>query len=230
MARLHREKMRLLLDQIVSGDFAEGEMLPREVALVERLGVSRGVVREVIRALEERGVVSVKHGRGARVAPGAEWNVLDRDVLSAALSGPSGKAILLELNECRSILEVGAAGLAAERATEDQRTQIEEAVERLARTRARDHAARGSAELTLHRSLIGASGNLPMAGMLRPVFDGLESAAAVLGRRATSEQEHRRIVEAITAHDTDAAERAMREHLDAVATDLRRRGGRLLNR
>jgi DNA-binding FadR family transcriptional regulator len=229
MARLHREKMLWLLDQVVSGEFAPGQMLPREVDLVERLGVSRGVVREVIRALEERGVLVVKHGRGATVAPVADWNVLDRDVLSAALSGPTGRAILLELNECRSLLEVGAAGLAAQRATEAQRAGIEQAAEGLAGVRARNPAARGSAELALHRSLVAASGNLPLAAMLRPVFDGLEAAAAVLGQRAASEQEHRLIVEAVAARDVDAADRAMRAHLDAVAADLRRRRGRLLS-
>lgn len=228
MARLHREKMLWLLDRVVSGEFATGEMLPREVDLVERLGVSRGVVREVIRALEERGVLVVKHGRGATVAPVADWNVLDRDVLAAALAGADGKAMLLELNECRSWLEAGAAGLAAQRATEAQRARIEQAVERLAGTPAGDFAARGFAELALHRSLVAASGNLAMAAMLRPVFDGLEAAAAVLGRRGASEQEHRLIVEAVAARDADAAASAVRAHVDAVAADLRRRRGRLL--
>jgi DNA-binding FadR family transcriptional regulator len=228
MARLHREKMLWLLDRVVSGEFAPGEMLPREVDLVERLGVSRGVVREVIRALEERGVLSVKHGRGATVAPIAQWNVLDRDVLTTALSGPDGKSILLELNECRSLLEVGAAGLATQRASEEQRARIERAAKRLAGTSGRDYAARGSAELALHRLLVAAADNVSMAAMMRPVFDGLEAAAAVLGRRATSEQEHRLIVAAVAARDAVAAERAMRAHLDAVAGDLRRRRGRLL--
>src|SRR5215204_286368 len=56
MARLHREKMRWLLGEIVSGEYEPEELLPPEVVLAERLGVSRGVVREGMRALEERGV------------------------------------------------------------------------------------------------------------------------------------------------------------------------------
>jgi len=113
MARLHREKMSWLLGQIVSGEYEEGELLPPEVELAAGLGVSRGVVREVIRALEERGVVSVRHGSGARVALASDWNVLDPEVLSAVLRGPDGRTILLELHECRALLEVGAAGFAA---------------------------------------------------------------------------------------------------------------------
>jgi DNA-binding FadR family transcriptional regulator len=58
MARLHRERMRWVLDRVLAGEFPEGALLPREVDLAERFGVSRGVTREVIRALEERGSVT----------------------------------------------------------------------------------------------------------------------------------------------------------------------------
>jgi DNA-binding GntR family transcriptional regulator len=61
--------MRALLADIVSGALApEGEAL-READIVERFGVSRGVARECVRGLEERGLVSVKPGRGATVNP-----------------------------------------------------------------------------------------------------------------------------------------------------------------
>ena len=56
MARLHREMMQVLIADIVSGETATGEQLPREADLAERFGVSRGVVRESIRAMEERGL------------------------------------------------------------------------------------------------------------------------------------------------------------------------------
>jgi DNA-binding FadR family transcriptional regulator len=230
MAPLHREKMRSLLGAIVSGEFEEGERLPPEVDLVAPLGVSRGVVREVIRALEERGVVSVRHGSGATVTPVADWNVLDPEVLSAVLAGPDGMTILLNLHQCRALLEVGAAGLAARRATEGELAVIRAACERLVAARARDHAGRGAAELALHRSVVAASGNPPMGTMLRPVLDGLEAAAELLGRRAGTREEHRRIVHAIAARDAEAAELAMRSHLDALAADLRKRRGPLIQR
>jgi DNA-binding FadR family transcriptional regulator len=230
MARLHREKMRWLLGEIVAGEYEPGELLPPEVVLAERLGVSRGVVREVMRALEERGVVSVRHGSGATVAVVADWNVLDPAVLSAVLAGPDGRTILLELHECRALLEVGAAGLAARRATEGQLAVIEAACERLVAARSREHAARGAAELALHRSVLAAAGNLRMAAMLRPVFEGLEPAAEVLGRRAGTREEHRRIVRAIVARDAEAAELAMRSHFDALAADMRERRGPFVRR
>ena len=223
MARLHREKMSGLLGAIVSGEFEPGELLPTEVELAAGLGVSRGVAREVVRALEERGVVSVRHGSGATVAALADWNVLNPEVLSAVLTGPDGRTILLELHECRALLEVGAAGLAARRATDGQVAVIEAACDRLVAARSRDHAARGAAELALHRSVVAAAGNPSMAAMLLPVFNGLEVAAEMLGRRAGTREEHRRIVQAIATRDAEAAELAMRSHLDALAADLRER-------
>jgi len=66
MARRHRDVLRVLIADIVGGVREEGEQLPRETDLVEEFGVSRGVVRECIRALEERHLVSVKHGKGAK--------------------------------------------------------------------------------------------------------------------------------------------------------------------
>src|SRR5690349_11664953 len=117
MTRKHQGMLRVLIAEIVAGVRPEGEQLPRETDLVEQFGVSRGVVREGIRALEERHLVSVKHGKGATVLPSSRWDMLDADVLAASLESTQGVAILSEYLECRKILEVEAAGLAAERAT-----------------------------------------------------------------------------------------------------------------
>ncbi|HEX7290418.1 MAG TPA: GntR family transcriptional regulator, partial [Conexibacter sp.] len=75
MARLHRDVMRILITDIVDGSRPAGELLPREVDLAEQFDVSRGVARETIRALEERGLVAVKHGKGATVRDADAWNV-----------------------------------------------------------------------------------------------------------------------------------------------------------
>ena len=108
--------MRILIADIVSGVRPAGEMLPREVDLAEEFEVSRGVARETIRAMEERGLISVKHGKGATVNEPDEWDVFDPDVLAATLDSERGSEVLAEYLECRRILKVEAAGMAAERA------------------------------------------------------------------------------------------------------------------
>jgi DNA-binding FadR family transcriptional regulator len=110
--------MSVLTAEIVVGARAAGDMLPREADLAEQFEVSRGVVRECIRAMEERGLISVKHGKGATVNEPDMWDMLDSDVLAAMLDTQLGSEILSEYLECRRILEVEAAGLAAERLVE----------------------------------------------------------------------------------------------------------------
>src|SRR5258705_5971462 len=113
MSRLHEDVARSLMDEIVSGAAAAGEWLPREVDLAAGFAVSRGVVRETIHSLRLRGVVEVRHGRGARVLPEERWNLLDADVLLAVASAPARRALLGEVLECRRTLEAEAAALAA---------------------------------------------------------------------------------------------------------------------
>src|ERR671916_342577 len=127
MSRLHRDAMRVLIGEITGGGLAQGDRLPREQDLAAQFGVSRGVARECIRSLEERGLITVKHGRGATVAPASQWDVFDPDVLSALMAGEHGIETLLEYIECRRILEVEAAGLAAERAGDEELAGLAEA-------------------------------------------------------------------------------------------------------
>ena len=94
MARKHRDVMRILIADVVSGARAAGEMLPREVDLAEEFDVSRGVARETIRAMEERGLISVKHGKGATVNEPDGWDVFDPDVLAAMLSSDRQSDVL----------------------------------------------------------------------------------------------------------------------------------------
>src|ERR671938_942803 len=131
MSRLHEHLMRVLIADIVGGRLAEGDPLPRETSLATQFGVSRGVARECIRGLEERGLVRVKHGRGATVTPDDRWNVFDPEVLGALLDGHQGADILGEYLQCRRILEVEAAGLAAERATEADLAALADAFARM---------------------------------------------------------------------------------------------------
>jgi DNA-binding FadR family transcriptional regulator len=222
MSRLHRNAMRELLEDIAGGDIAPGEMLPRETDLVERFGVSRGVVRECLRGLEERGVVRVKHGRGATVTEPADWDVFDPDVLEAVLASPQGGELEAEAVECQRLLEVEAAGLAAERANDGDLDALSGAVERMAD--AAGHAGRSraalerfyDADLDFHRAVVGASGNRAIGRMSLPLHRALAVAARRRGDPSELPRtitEHRRIVKAVTAGDATAAREAMAAHL-----------------
>ncbi|HEY4826977.1 MAG TPA: GntR family transcriptional regulator, partial [Solirubrobacteraceae bacterium] len=85
--RLSAQVLGVLMAEILN-DWPPGALLPRETDLAERFGISRGVVREALRGLEERGVVTVRHGHGAIVSEPERWDILDPVVLNAVLAGP----------------------------------------------------------------------------------------------------------------------------------------------
>ncbi len=241
MARKHRELMQLLMVDIVSGAIPEGESLAPEAALSTEFGVSRGVVRETLRGLEERGLVSVKHGSGTRVTEVRRWNVLDPDVLGILIQSAEHSLVLLEYLECRRILEVEAAALAADKATAADLTAISSALalyESAANRALINRAAEpfvSSADIEFHQAILSATGNRVLSRVVEPIHHAL-----LLTRRPPANPEirfertlgeHKRIAAAIADRDPEAAREAMREHLASVSTmimdqiDAARRGG-----
>lgn len=229
--------MRVFIGEITSGGLAEGDRLPREQDLAAEFRVSRGVARECVRGLEERGLITVKHGRGATVAPSSQWDVFDPDVLSALVAGERGAEVLLEYIECRRILEVEAAGLAAERADEAGLETLAAAYDEMtgAAERARANPAAEAlyreADVAFHRAIVDAAGNRALARMTMPIHSALSTTFAPLARPEHRFErglpEHERILQAIQEGDAEAARSAMREHLLTIEGYIRASRGDL---
>jgi GntR family transcriptional repressor for pyruvate dehydrogenase complex len=223
--------MRVLIADIVSGALEPGARLPREADIAEQFTVSRGVARECIRGLEERGLVAVKHGRGATINQEHRWDVFDPDILAALLDSEQGTAILTEYLECRRILEIEAVALAAERATEEDLATLSDAFSRMTSSaeRARGNPAAEDlyheADIAFHRAVIAATGNRALGNITAPIHRALGEARRPLARPEhrieRSLPEHRRILSAIAAADPDEARAAMRDHLLTVEGYLR---------
>jgi DNA-binding FadR family transcriptional regulator len=231
MSRLHRNLLRVLVADIVGGRLAVGDRLPPEADLARRFGVSRGVARECIRGLEERGLVAVKHGRGATVLADVHWDMFNPDVIGAMLESPRAADTLAEYLECRRLLEISAAGLAAERATRTQLVALSDALERMTAAAVQAPGSPSAedryheADVAFHRAVINAAGNRALGGMTEPVHRALAAARRPLARPdqrlERSLPEHRRILAAIAARDPDEARAAMRDHLLTVERYLR---------
>ncbi|MCW2951327.1 MAG: GntR domain protein [Conexibacter sp.] len=224
--------MRELIEQIVVGELSPGEMLPREVDLAESYGISRGVARETIRGLEERGLISVKHGRGATVTEPSHWDVLDPDVFAASLAGPRRADVLADQLEVQRLLEVEAAGLAARRRRDDDLAEVTGALDAMATAapKAPDSPSAASryddAHLAFHQGIARASGNGALARLTAPLYRAMASAPSRPGTAADLRaelREHRRILAALDAGDGEAASGAMAAHLRAEVRRLRRR-------
>ena len=235
MSSLHREVMLVLLGDITGGAVAEGDQLPTLTELAAQFDVSTGVIRECQRALAERGLLSVRHGRRAVVRPEQDWDLFDPDVLAALVRGDRAPRVLAEYLEARRLLEVEAAGLAAERATPVAIQGLSDAFDamRTAAERARANSAAEplyhQADIDFHRAIIRAAGNRPLARMAEPIHRALSATFGALARPQTRFErglpEHARILDAIQAGDAAAARLAMREHLLTVEGYLRERGG-----
>jgi len=203
--------VRGLIDQ---GGLRPGDRLPGERELAVRVGVSRPTIRAGLRALAAMGVVQSRHGSGTYIPEGPPH--LGREALSflAALHGLTRD----EMYEARRILEVGAAGLAAERASADEMATLAEEVASLFASlddpvRFLDH------DIAFHRAVAAASGNPIVASLVEMVaglyYDRRRVTAAQASARDLRDAAdmHRRIYQAIRAHDAGAARAAMHDHL-----------------
>jgi len=233
MSSLHRSVMAVLLGDIAAGELPEGERMSSISELAVQFDVSEGIVRECQRALAERGVVSVHHGRRAIVRPETDWDVFDPDVLTALVRAGRAGPLLGEYLESRRILEVEAAGLAADRATPDAIEQLSgtfQAMRRAAERARLNPAAEPlyhQADVEFHKAIIRAAGNRPLARMAEPVHAALSATFAELARPQRRFErglpEHERILGAISAGDAEGARSAMRDHLLTVEGYLRER-------
>ena len=218
--RLRDRAADQLLDMVISGGLNPGERLPPERELCERLNVSRTVVREALNLLEARGLISIEHGRGAVVSSGNTDAV--RDTLGLILR-VRPKA-LWELLEMRTILEVEIAGLAAERAGEEDIDAMRVQLERMA---ASIDAPEGyvEADVEFHALLARAAGNGVLLTMLEPVVDLLRASRRVSATRRPGSAlralgEHEEILRRVEVGDTEGARREMRTHLAKTAKDI----------
>jgi GntR family transcriptional repressor for pyruvate dehydrogenase complex len=193
--------------------------------LAERFGVSRGVARECIRGLEERGLVSVRRGRGAIVSARERWDVFNGEVLVALLAGPLASEVLSEYLECRRLLEVEAAGLAASRRSKQHVARLTAALGEL-ESSTRHPRVKGAeerfhrADVAFHQAIFDATGNLVLGSLARRIHDALLAARYPLARPRYRAQralpEHQAIYDAIVAGDAGAARAAMVAHLETV--------------
>jgi DNA-binding FadR family transcriptional regulator len=228
--RLNENVLQTLLEELADGRPAPGELLPPEPVLVERFGVSRGVIRESLRGLEDRGVVSIMQGRGTVVRPVDGWHMLDADVMEALVFAGHAAPALRELLECRQMIEIEAAGMAAERSTDAELAELQatlaemracaERAEVDPRYEDRWHAA----DLALHECVIRATHNRALIGVFTPIQRTLHAARRPLARPDERFERglpaHVRIVEAIQARDPAAARAAMAAHLATVSEYL----------
>jgi DNA-binding FadR family transcriptional regulator len=206
-----------LVELIVTGQLAEGQLLPPEGPLSEHFGVSRTVIRESAKRLEEKGLVIIAQGRGTQVARSGLWNMLDPVVLSALIDNDESLGILDELTVVRGHLEAAMAGAVAAQRTPEELVRLEHALDVMREVQHESDSFR-QADVVFHLTVMELSGNRLAENIAKRLYMRAQESARFQGMgykdafRSTLD-EHAAVLEAVERQDAAAAERAMREHI-----------------
>ncbi|MGN6327163.1 FadR/GntR family transcriptional regulator [Pseudolysinimonas sp.] len=213
-------------EMIRSRRLGPGSRLPIERDLAEELGVSRGSLREGVRALCIMGVLETRQGDGTYVTS------LDAQLLLAPMSfmvdlqAPEHRD---DLHVVRRVLETEAAARAArlidDAALDEAEAVLEGVSELVAGGRDADHERILDADIAFHRIIAHASGNAALASLIDALADRTSRARLWLGLQhhgqiETAHSDHRAILAALRAHDPDRARHMMDHHLLVVEDRL----------
>jgi DNA-binding FadR family transcriptional regulator len=206
--------------RILAGEVKPGEPLPQEWTLCDQMGVSRTVVREAIKSLAAKGLVESRAKRGTIVRPERVWNYLDPQVLEwQAIVDVDGQH-LFHLTELRTTIEPPAAGMAAERGTDESLRLISQAFEEMERT-ADSVEDFLTADIQFHVEILHATGNPFFAPIANVISASLESSLRLTNRQPADNHAsvpvHQKVKRAICSRKPASAQSAMRSLLNEAA-------------
>lgn len=216
-SRLGTAVVQQLVDDIVRGAFPPGSTLPIEADLGELFDVSRTVVRESVKVVQEKGLVRIVQGKGTQVTDPREWNMIDELVLNSLIRQDETLTTLDELITVRTALEREMAGAAARIGTSEGKKRIADALEAMTAC-AGSVAAFAEADVLFHDVVMEVSQNRLGRAIVTSIHDKARTNVRYHGTHDPSAteatlKEHRTILEAIVGGDADAANEAMRAHI-----------------
>jgi GntR family transcriptional repressor for pyruvate dehydrogenase complex len=213
-------------DMIAAGILKEGRKLPAERDLADAMNVSRPKLREALRALEDRGLVTTRHGEGTFIA------ALTGKAMSPALLALYGRhgPAFFDYLEYRREQEGFAARLAADRATQADKARIEKTLADMDRAfEAGDSELSREADFQMHTAIVDASQNATLIHMMASIYDltrqgvfyNRDFLKTIDGTGEQLLQQHHALGRAVIDGDAAAAEQAAKVHMDFVEQSYR---------
>lgn len=215
---LTEQTFQQLIGWLKEGTFKPGSKLPSQSELVQQLGISRTGVREALQVMAALNLIEIRAGLGCFVKRVSPEYIINADVLSILLE----KEAILEVVETRKILEAGIAGLAAERATEQDFWLMEDVVNAIERAIKRDASVAGVAA-DFHIAVAKSTHNTVLAKLVRS-FNHLMAKAGELVEASVKDVaafkhhelvSHRELYEIIRQRKPQKARQAMVQHIEA---------------
>jgi GntR family transcriptional regulator, transcriptional repressor for pyruvate dehydrogenase complex len=213
--RISEEVAEQLKQAILRGEFAPGEKLPSEQRLAEQFRVSRLSIREALHKLESFGFVVTRQGiTGGAYVIELSFQTLTNGFLDLFMAD---KISIPELHQLRLVIEPEIARLAATVITPEWEKRLQE-VFRTEETTITTLEERYEKKTGVHYTLALIAGNRFFEAILKSVLALSFKYVTVVDvgqehmDRLHPIELHRPIVEAVLAHDPDAAYTAMRKH------------------
>jgi GntR family transcriptional repressor for pyruvate dehydrogenase complex len=211
---------------IIRNNLKEGDGLPSEKSLSETLAVGTRSIREALKILEARGIVSVRHGKGAFVAGTSKENVVKYLADSLRMTLIADESLLFELVYVRMVIEASVASDVARSRTADDLarfSKILEALEKAHKEKSIEDYNR--LDVVYHKAIIDASGNR----ILSALYDRMNSlllasfskTGYVRGSTKESIQEHRLLLDLIRKQDGKGAHALMIRHIKRSTESLK---------
>jgi len=224
----HRKLYQYIVDEIgqriIRGKYQTEDVLPTEDQLSSELQVSRGVLREAIKVLAQKGLIQTRPRVGTQVLPRENWNLFDPDVLVWRLQIEDKTTFLKNVTEVRRMIESEAARQAARRATRSEVADIRSTLSQM-QTILSDgnryvYDDYLSLDILFHSKILRASHNdlLSQIGstVRNAVHKARENDTSDIGVQKESLPFHVAIVNGIDRKDPEAAYKASQEMFDNV--------------
>jgi DNA-binding FadR family transcriptional regulator len=220
---VHGNTVDHLGEAIVAGRYAVGASMPPEPVLCQELGVSRTVVREAVKSLIAKGLMTTGPKVGTRVLSEDHWNWFDPDVIIWQSKAGLTPEFLRDLQDLRRVVEPAAMRLAAESATAQDIAEVEAAYAGM------KHAVEHGGDyvthdLRFHQGLLRASRNRMLVQMSKALGALLRTSFEISTRRKNGPVQslplHRAVLDAVIAHQPDEAEIAIRVLIDGAKEDI----------
>jgi len=208
---------------VVSGRYPPETAVPPEPVLCGELGVSRTVVREAVKSLVAKGLVSTGPKVGTRVLPPQQWNWFDPDVIIWQSQAGLTREFLSDLQELRRVVEPAAVRMAALRATAQDIADIEAAFAGM------KHAVEQGGDYVLHdlrfhQGLLRACHNRMLVQMSKALSALLRTSFEVSTSRKDGPRNslplHRAVLDAVIAREPERAEQAILVLIDGAREDI----------
>ena len=220
---VHGNTVDMLGEAIVAGRYAVGAAVPPEPILGEELGVSRTVVREAVKSLVAKGLLSTGPKVGTRVMPSDHWNWFDPDVIAWQAKAGLNADFLRDLQDLRRVVEPAAVRLAAQRATDKEIAEIEAAFAGMRRA-VEEGGDYVTYDLRFHQGLLKACRNRMLVQMSKALGALLRTSFEISTSRKDGPRSslplHRAVLDAVIARNPERAERAILVLIDGAHEDI----------